>query len=353
MFEMKRIQQVMINRFFQALFALFCGSTVNAQTPDSLNVLFIGNSYTHMNRMPFLFDKIAKSKNKPVHVEMNTHSGFSFREHSERPDMYQAFKSRKWDIVVLQGYSREFIRPYEYLDTASMPYLNGIIDSIKQTSPCAKLLFYQTWGYKDGYHEEGFDLDYDQMTNQIDTGYTYTSAILNIPRVPVGKVWQSFREKNPDVNLYDKDNAHPSKFGSYLTACSFYAAIFGESPEGAITNSIKSDIAISLQKAAADYVLPIRKENGLTTNSFLINKKVDKKGHVKVEFEANYPNALSVFWYLGDGTKTEEREFSYEYKKSGNYKVKLVVNRPCGVQHFGEIINVKVKKPKAKKVKTN
>jgi hypothetical protein len=49
-----------------------------------MNVLFIGNSYTHMNKMPSLFEKIAISKGIKVNVEMSAKSGHSFRMHSER-----------------------------------------------------------------------------------------------------------------------------------------------------------------------------------------------------------------------------------------------------------------------------
>ena len=58
-------------------------------TNDSLNILFLGNSYTHMNNMPAIFEHIAKSKGKLVHVEKNTQSGASFKVHTGRLDMFQ------------------------------------------------------------------------------------------------------------------------------------------------------------------------------------------------------------------------------------------------------------------------
>ena len=113
---------------------LFGTSATATAQQDSLNILFIGNSYTHMNSMPVIFDKICKAKGKPVHVEMNTRAGASFNVHTTRTDMWEKIRSRKWDYVVMQGYSREFIEDPEYLDTASVPYMNKIIDSFPQTS---------------------------------------------------------------------------------------------------------------------------------------------------------------------------------------------------------------------------
>ena len=159
---MKNIRNVIMKRFFNLIVSFFCGSSVFAQTtntqtdgsvPGALNILFIGNSYTHMNSMPFIFDKIAKAKGKSVNVEMSTHSGFSFKQHSERADMYDAIKSREWDYVILQGYSREFTHPFDTIDSASIPYIAGIIDTIRNNNPCTNLLFYMTWGYKNGYDQ--------------------------------------------------------------------------------------------------------------------------------------------------------------------------------------------------------
>src|SRR5690606_15913872 len=78
------------------------------------NILFIGNSYTHMNKMPALFDKIAEAKGVKMHVEMNALSNHSFKMHSLRPELYTKLRERKWDYVVLQGFSRELSYPKEY-----------------------------------------------------------------------------------------------------------------------------------------------------------------------------------------------------------------------------------------------
>jgi hypothetical protein len=63
-------------------------------------------------------------------------------------------------------------------------------------------------------------------------------------------------KQNPQLNLWQEDASHPAAQGTYLAACVFYAALFGESPEGL---SYRSDLAKEeaewLQKVAADAVL--------------------------------------------------------------------------------------------------
>ena len=51
------IKSIMLKRFFNGILAFFATSTVAAQS-EPIKVLFIGNSYTHMNDMPKMFDKI-------------------------------------------------------------------------------------------------------------------------------------------------------------------------------------------------------------------------------------------------------------------------------------------------------
>jgi gliding motility-associated-like protein len=45
----------------------------------------------------------------------------------------------------------------------------------------------------------------------------------------------------------------------------------------------------------------------------------------------NTSNAQEIYWYLGDGFGTPEREFNYEYEESGDYEVMLITNPhlPC------------------------
>ena len=60
---MDKIKMALLRKFFKVLAAFFCGgaATVNAQEIPPMNVLFIGNSFTHMNSMPVMFEKLAIS----------------------------------------------------------------------------------------------------------------------------------------------------------------------------------------------------------------------------------------------------------------------------------------------------
>lgn len=343
-----------MRRLFRLVLAfLFSGHAMaQDESNEELNILFVGNSYTHMYEMPFIFDKIAKAKGKNVHVEMNTRSGASFNVHTTRPDLFEAIKSRKWDYVVLQGYSREMTFEPSYLDTATVPYIQQIVDSIRTNNACTKILFQMTWGYKEGFLEREETDSYIKMADVIADGYQYLSDSLSIPIVPVGRVHKEVRALYPEIELYDADKAHPSKNGSYLSACTFYAAIFKESPTGAVTSTIGSDAASKIQKVAGDYVLANFAKYKLNTNFHKIESTISKDGKYVVNGTANFEKAAGITWDFGDGTTSADKSVKHVYKNDGKYKVVLTVQNECGEQKICKTVKfTEPKKPIAKPAK--
>lgn len=302
-----------------------------------------------MNEMPFIFDKIAKSKGKSVHVEMNTRSGSSFKIHTTRPDLFETIKSRKWDFVILQGYSRELTFEPEYLDTATLPYIRQILDSIYLNDSCTNVLLYMTWGYKEGFSEREDTDTYEKMADKIAEGYQFLGDTLNLPIVPVGMVWKNVRKKYPEIELYDADKAHPSKNGSYVSACSFYTAIFNESPEGAVTSTVSSDIGPKIQKMAATYVLDNFKRYKLDVNTYSIKSLRTVAGDFMLYGKTNFPESIGIRWNFGDGNSSTDKNPTHKYSKPGVYKIVLTVEDSCGTKIIERIAEFKVpKKPIAK-----
>jgi hypothetical protein len=327
-----------------------------AITSDSLKILFIGNSYTHMNNMPKIFERICKERQKRVIVQMNTQSGASFKVHYSRNDMFEAIKSKKWDYIVLQGYSRELSVSYDKIDQETVPPLSKIIDSIRLYNPCSNILFYMTWGYKNGFNEALENDTYEKMTFNISNGYRYIASCYDFPIVPVGLVWAKVRAKYPTINLYDADEAHPNKNGSYLSACTFYCSIFRESVEGVITGTIDSKVAASIQKEASSFVLNNLTEIGLDRNYFEIESQRTNSGKYKLTVKASFSNTATYTWDLGNGEIKNEPKFEYYYKKPGIYRIKLSVNDFCGSRVYTRTVKYvappkPLKYPKSKPTK--
>lgn len=323
----------MFRGLIKALIAFFCGGITNAHSQDihPMNVLFIGNSFTHMNSMPLMFERLAISKNIKINVLMSAKSNHTIEMHSKRPELYEDISKAKWDYVVLQGFSRELSYGTEHIDTAVIPYFQKIVDTLYTNNPCVKLLLYMTWGYENGYAYMNEIGTYDDMSAAIESGYRYLAEKYNIAIVPVGNVWKEIRKDYPEYNLYQKDQHHPSKVGSYLVASSFYSAIFRSSPEGGYAAGLDEKIALNIQRTAYNYIKNNLKEYKLDSNIVDVSYKFTKQGKYEAVCSANYPNALSIKWDFGDDSPVrEEARTVYHYKTYGSYKIKLTIEDACG-----------------------
>jgi hypothetical protein len=188
------------------------------QEENATTVLFVGNSYTHYNNMPKLFQKIADSKGENVITEMDAKSGHSFNMHANRPELFEHIKKSKWDYIVLQGFSRELSFSPSVIDTASLPHLEKILDSIYSNNPCTKVLLYMTWGYKTGIEDREDVNTYQKMSDAVRRGYKYVARKYGLSIVPVGGVYEQLKNYSDGSLfhcLYQDDHQHPTIFGSY------------------------------------------------------------------------------------------------------------------------------------------
>ena len=68
--------------------------------------------------------------------------------------------------------------------------------------------------------------------------------------------WERALKEDPKRVLHSADRSHPSKAGTYLAACVFYAAIFRQSPSGLGYHPwLSGGEATQLQDVAAATVL--------------------------------------------------------------------------------------------------
>lgn len=301
---------------------------------NPMKILFIGNSYTHYNNMPEIFEKIAKSKKIKIDVVMNAKSNHTFKMHCQRPEMFEAIKAEKWDYVILQGFSRELMHEKSIVDTATIPYFKRIMDSVYSNHSCTNVLLYMTWGYKNGFNNNQISLTYDEMSNNIHNGYKYLSELYDLSIVPIGEVWRSFRKSNPEVDLYQEDGQHPNLIGSYLIASGFYSSIFKANPQGGYIPKIDSTLASKIQGTAYKYVASNMDTFDLRRNTLEFNYERTKKGDFIATGKANFPSADSLEWVIENKEISNNPDFKYKFKKAGTYFIKLVVFDECGVREI-------------------
>jgi hypothetical protein len=218
-----------------------------AATPAA-KVLFVGNSFTYYNNgLQSHFRKLAWSSGlltrENSRARIMTISGGHLPEHAG--GFKKVMSGDDWDVVVMQGHS---------LGPISNETAAAFRKAARKFSRIAKKqgtrpVFFMTWAYAGK----------PEMTAQLDKAYTDIGRELDAQVVPVGLAFAKVVAARPDIALTTNDDRHPTLAGTYLAACTFFAALYDRSPEGLDYNAgLDARTAGYLQKAAwqtvQDYV---------------------------------------------------------------------------------------------------
>lgn len=226
----------------------------SAQAQDTLRTLFLGNSYTGYNNLPFIFQNLAESGGHPSVIDYNPPGGFWLEDHVADQRSIGKISLGGWDYVILQEQSQvPTIDHWRYNSMyPSADYLDSTI-----TANGGNTAFFMTWGRRNGgqqsiggYSSPVFE-DYFHMQDSLASAYTEISEMLSATLCPVGLCWATAVTLDPEIELWAPDEAHPSLLGSYLAACTFYGVFFDESPVGlSYTAGLTAEEAAFLQNAA-------------------------------------------------------------------------------------------------------
>ena len=86
----------------------------------------------------------------------------------------------------------------------------------------AKPVFFMSWAYADA----------PEMTQQLADAYTQAANDNDAFVIPAGLAFARSLSQRPDLTLTIADKRHPTLMGTYLAACTTYAALFKKSPVG-------------------------------------------------------------------------------------------------------------------------
>lgn len=236
---------------------LLLGKAGWAEPENTTNkVLFVGNSFSFFNNglhshtanLVKASGEWQAGKNR---YRLLTLSGAKLSEHRDILKGYLSSTENVWDIVVLQGHSAEPLEPEE--KTGFRKSAGDLVAEVRASG--AKPLLFMTWAYG----------NQAEMIGGLSKAYRGLGASLDAPVVPVGEAFDKARTVMPDVDLYVDDvrgvkdghivyrkaRKHPSRSGTYLAACVFYAVLTGNSPVGNIYRAgLPEETAFKLQQIA-------------------------------------------------------------------------------------------------------
>ncbi|MGX7667399.1 PKD domain-containing protein [Flavobacterium pedocola] len=298
-------------------------------------VLFIGNSYTYSNDLPFLVASMAQSTGNTMTYDSNTPGGYTLQGHSTNATTLSKIQQGNWDFVVLQEQSQLPSFPIEEVQTMVYPYAQSLNTTILQYNPCAETVFYMTWGRQNGDSDNCATnppvCTYEGMDDLLHDRYMAMANDNQAIVFPVGAVWRNLRTTHPELNLYSGDQSHPSLLGSYAAACTFYTVLYRLDPTLITYNSSLSiNDATIIKNTVKNIVynhLPQWNVGNYDPNA---NFAINQINTLTYQFQDNSTNALSYLWNFGDGTTSLEQNPTHIYTTNGAYTVTLRVTK-CGV----------------------
>ena len=181
-----------------------------------LKVLFIGNSFTARNNMPELIAQLAEARGQQLDHRLIQAGGASLRMHWNKGEAQRTMQETRYDYVVLQEQSTLPVKNAQRMHEN----IRLFDEAIKAAG--AKTALYLTWVRQNA----------PETQATITAAYTVIGAELGARIVPVGVAWERFLSQHPQPVLHEQDQSHPTLAGSYLAACAFFAALFGENPVG-------------------------------------------------------------------------------------------------------------------------
>jgi hypothetical protein len=289
-----------------------------------LHVLFLGNSYTYVNNLPQVIHDIAITTGDTLIFDSNTPGGYTLQQHLTDSISLNKIMLGNWDYVIMQEQSQ--LPSFEDYDDY---YAYRLCSIIQQYSPCARSMFYMTWGRKNG---DALNCPvwppvctYEGMDSLLRISYLEMAGNTKSEVSPVGEVWNYIRHNYSLIELYQADESHPSLAGTYAAACSFYSSLFRKDPslttyDYSLSASDAAQIRLAAKSIVYDSLANFDFGDYLPHADFL---HFTGTGINEIEFRNTSLNADYYLWEFGDGSTSDSLNINHSYTTNGIYTARL------------------------------
>jgi len=284
-------------RLLQLLPLLFLITIPLSVESKTVNVLFVGNSYTYYHEMPKILQDMCIERNLNVNIDQITYGGVSLTtlvrkkyengywrsiENGEISPTVQKILGTKWDYVILQEAPAVTLSPlarkYDCIPTVRF------LDSIVKAGKGKTLLFqmYPVSSYPEKFclpSTSQINSDEEKCSpviNNVESEFYFIqhiygdiSKLLKIDIVKVGEAFENCRITFPFISRFEEKRIlaeeeksylgvpykkvymsclHPNEEGAFLTACVFFKVLTGLSPKTLkYTGKVNPSIAEALK----------------------------------------------------------------------------------------------------------
>ena len=267
------------------LLGIVLAFSATADEPAGHHVLFIGNSYTFRSHLPDIVKALALAghPDEPFEVTSVVYGGQTLKTHWELYRSYNMLRLPKLSATDLQAELDALQKAKdESQDQALASRLNAALANHRkwlaqagQPRPPFDLVVLQSWRDQKG----GLDSDYAVYARKfaaeiraqggrpvlyattpetqnaqpleatpdpspVEATNRFLQALgaeLDAIVIPMAAVAHRCQTERPDITLRYVNDGHPNQTMAYLTASTFYAALFNASPEGLAVETVTDD----------------------------------------------------------------------------------------------------------------
>ena len=204
-------------------------------------ILFVGNSFTYYNGgLENHFRQLAESArpSRVVVADRVTKGGATLKILQGLEEVHSKIRDGHYDVVVLQDDIPELT------EHDVSPFLEQVRLFDREIRDAGgRTALFMAWPYE-RLNWAGLEL--------ITEAHRTISKERDLPVAPVGLAFRQSLRARPDLAMLGKDREHETIHGTYLAACTFYATLLGESPEGLSYRppEVSDDEALFLQRIA-------------------------------------------------------------------------------------------------------
>lgn len=184
---------------------LLISCTIQAQ-----DILFVGNSLTYYNNMPEILEYIAEENGVQIQTTSLCSPNYAIIDHLDSGKLQYLLKKQSFDYVIIQQGPSSQAQGKQML----------LADGAKVKALCneykAQLGYYMVWPSLQYYYT------FDKVIENHTLAAQKNKALLFL----VGVVWKKYNTYKSKTLLYDYDNFHPSKAGSFLAALTIFHTLY-------------------------------------------------------------------------------------------------------------------------------
>jgi hypothetical protein len=200
-----------VTRFAGAVVAvLVLVAGAEAAPPESLRVLFVGNSLTATNDLPAHVAALAAATGRKLEHRTVAYGGYNLEDHWNNGEARRALAAGRWDVVVMQQ------GPSAFPESQADLRLWATRFAAEARAHGTRLALLTVW-------PEGWRV---AALPEVIKSYSRAAAAAGAELLPAGVAWQLAWRCNARMPLYGPDEFHPSPTGTYAAALVVYGRLF-------------------------------------------------------------------------------------------------------------------------------